>query len=115
MSFTKFRYKDGHNAAVKALHTRNFIPEERLDRRNTAIITELFNRTQNGLIKGFYLVSDTSFKAYHRSSKEAGKIQLSSGFYKDGQLYPCYDCQFLTAAEAIREGIEPGNYAIIGG
>lgn len=115
MNLTKFRYKDGTNASLKAFRAGDFIPEERLSRRNDAIITELFNRTQNGLIKGFYLVSDTSFKAYHRSPKEAGKIQLSSGFYKDGQLYPCYDCQFLTAAEAIREGIEPGNYAIIGG
>lgn len=115
MNLTKFRYKDGTNASLKAFRAGDFIPEERLSRRNDAIITELFNRTQNGTIQGFYLVDSKYFRAYHRSPKERGKIQLSIGYYHNGELVPTSDAQFETAADAIRYGVYCGNYAIIGG
>ena len=100
-------------ASVKGFLTGNFTSAERIDKRNQCIMYELFHRTQAGQIKGFYLLSDTDFKAYHRSPKQAGYIQLSSGFYKNGELYPCYDCQFKTAEEMEKEGYPSGNYAII--
>lgn len=107
------RIKNGHNAAIKGFKTGCFKAAEDISSRETAIITELFNRTASGIIKGFYLVDSETFKAYHRSTKEAGKIQLSSGYYKNGKLYPTSDAQFTTAADAIRYGVTSGNYAII--
>ena len=107
------RIKDGHDAAIKALKKGDFKPITKIGDRNNTIMTELFNRTKDGTIKGFSLISDKRFLAYHRSPKEPGKIQLSSGIYKNGELLPCYDCQFETAAELIKEGFPSGNYQII--
>lgn len=110
----KFRIKDLHDAAVKDLHSLgHYKTYERNSRKNDAIMSELFNRTKSGMIKGFYLISDTELKAYHRSTKEAGKIQLSSGFYRNGELIPCYDSQLETATDMIREGYTKGLYQII--
>lgn len=107
------RIKDGHNASIKFFRTGNSRSTEKIINRNETIIKELFNRTQAGQIKGFYLVSDKQFKAYHRSPKNPGMIQLSVGFYRDGELIPTYDIQFRTATEAIKEGYPAGIYQII--
>lgn len=107
------RIKDGHNASIKFFRTGNSVSTEKIINRNEAIIKELFNRTQAGTIKGFYLASDKSFKAYHRSPKNPGMIQLSVGFYRNGELIPEYDIQMQTATEAIREGYTSGIYQII--
>lgn len=108
-----FRIKDGRNAAIKMLHTGDSKASDRINGRNAAIMGELFRRTQNGQIKGFFLVSNTEFKAYHRSTKQDGFIQLSAGFYKYGELIPCYDVQMQTADDMEREGYPSGVYAII--
>lgn len=108
-----FRIKNGRNAAIKMLHTGDAKASDRIIGRNAAIMRELFRRTQAGQIKGFFLVSDTDFKAYHRSPKRDGFIQLSAGFYKYGELIPCYDVQLLTAEDMEREGYPSGVYAII--
>ena len=108
-----FRIKNGRNAAIKLLHTGDAKAPDRISGRNAAIMGELFRRTQAGQIKGFFLVSDTDFKAYHRSPKRDGFIQLSSGFYKNGELIPCYDVQLLTAEDMECEGYPSGVYEII--
>lgn len=107
------RIKDGYNASIKFFMTGNTKSTDKIISRNDSIITELFNRTQSGTIKGFYLVSDKNFKAYHRSPKNPGKIQLSVGFYRDGELIPTYDVQMETAKDAIKEGYTHGYYEII--
>ena len=108
-----FRIKNLENVTVKAFHTGDFRKADKETAHNDAIITRLFDDTLSGKIKGFYLVSNESFKAYHRSPKKPGYIQQSVGFYKDGELYPTYDLQFKTAKEAIREGYNSGFYEII--
>lgn len=91
----------------------NYPALDKAEARNDAIITELFNRTQNGTIKGFYLVSDKWFRAYHRSAKIPGKIQESIGYYYNGELIPQSDGQYSTAKELIRSGVYSGKYEII--
>ena len=109
------RIKDLHYGTLKAFHSKNldFRKVEKDREHNDAIITRLFNDTLSGKIKGFYLVSNESFKAYHRSPKKPGYIQYSVGFYKHGELYPTYDVQLKTAADAIKEGYNSGLYEII--
>ena len=108
----QYRIKNLHDAAIRSLKA-NYAGYDRDSARNDLIISRLFNDTQNGIIKGFYLVSDSTFKAYHKSTKEAGKIQLSSGYYENGNLIPCYDAQLATAADLIREGYASGIYKTI--
>lgn len=107
------RIRNAHDAALHALRTGDTIPADRIHRRNRAIMGELFTRTQRGEIKGFYLLSDSDFKAYHRSTKEVGKIQLSSGFYKSGELFPTYDIQLGTVEEMEREHYSAGKWEVI--
>ena len=107
------RIKDLENATIKAFRSGDFRKADKQAAHNDAIITRLFNDTLSGKIKGFYLVDDTYFKAYHRSPKKPGYIQYSVGFYKHGELYPTYDLQFKTAADAIKEGYNSGLYEII--
>ena len=107
------RIKNLEAVTIKAFQTGDFTKADRDSDRNNAIITRLFNDTMSGKIKGFYLISETSFKAYHRSPKQADTIQLSVGFYKFGNLYPTYDVQLKTAEDALREGYESGLYEII--
>lgn len=96
----RFKIKNLHDAALKDLHSiGKYKPYETQAKRNKIILSYLFNSTMNGTIKGFYLVSDRDFKAVHRSTKEAGKIQLSSGCFMDGVLLPCYDVQYTNAEE----------------
>ena len=108
----QYRIKNLHDAAIRSLKT-NYPSYDRDSVRNDLIIKRLFNDTLTGTIKGFYLVSDSTFKAYHRSTKEAGKIQLSSGFYRDGELIPCSDAQLATAADLIKYGYASGIYQTI--
>lgn len=107
------RLKDGTNASTKAFLTGNCISTDRLTARNESVLCDLFRRTASGLIKGFYLIDNTDFKAIHRSPKQDGFLQLSAGFYKNGDFYPCYDIQMQTAKDLIREGLPSGLYAII--
>lgn len=111
----QYRIKNLHDGCCRMIRAKNFnYPRYDKDcRRNDLIISRLFNDTKAGIIKGFYLVSDEDFKAYHRSTKEAGKIQLSSGFYRDGELIPCYDVQMATADDLIKEGYPSGFYKTI--
>lgn len=107
-----FRIKDLEIASYRCFNgsTKQF---DKYEARNNAMIKKLFQDTQNGTIKGFYLVSDTQFRAYHRSTKEAGKIQLSAGYYKDGELFPTYDVQMTSFQDLTREGYEAGTYKTI--
>lgn len=111
----KIRLKSAHDAVIKMLKSKTFnsIAVDRISDRNDAIISDLFRRTAEGAIKGFYLLSDTTFKAIHRSPKESDKLQLSYGFYSNGELIPCGDIQLETAKDLIREGLPSGLYAII--
>lgn len=112
----KIRLKDGHDAAIKMFKTKgnNSVSIDRIDRRNDAIICDLFRRTMQGAIKGFYLLSDKTFKAVHRSTKEEGRLQLSYGFFDEsGELIPCGDIQFKTAKEISVADLPSGLYAII--
>lgn len=86
---------------------------EKYEARNNIMIKKLFEDTKNGTIKGFYLVSNTQFRAYHRSTKEPGKIQLSAGHYIEGELIPCYDVQLESFQDLTREGYEAGLYKTI--
>ncbi len=107
----KYRIKDLHDAAVRNLKSHGgYRRYDVLSDRNDLIIANLFNRTMAGAIKGFYLHSESVFHAYTRSTKEAGRIQYSYGFYRDGELIPCGDVQMETAKDLIREGYSSGIY-----
>lgn len=80
---------------------------------NHAIMSYLFNATMNGEIKGFHLVDDEIFRAFHRSTKEDNTIQLSAGFFRNGELIPTYDVQLHNYEEMRREGYPSGVYEVI--
>lgn len=108
------RIKDLTNVSRQAFFSDSYLQKyEQEDARNEAIIKRLFDDTMNGTIKGFYLVSDTDFRAYHKSPKHEDTIQYSVGFYRNGELFPCMDCQFKTPQDLFREGYQPGFYEII--
>lgn len=111
----RYRIKNLHDATIRMMHAKNFnFPSLDKDHaRNEAIMKRLFDDTMQGKIKGFYLVDNTDFKAYHRSPKKDGYIQLSAGFYKNGELYPTYDIQMKDSKDMIKEGYPSGFYAII--
>jgi hypothetical protein len=108
-----YRIKNLEAVTIKAFQTGNFDKADKESTRNDLIITRLFNDTLSGKIKGFYLIDKTHFKAYHRSPKKSGYIQLSVGFYKNGELYPTYDIQLETASDCIKEGYDSGFYETI--
>ena len=107
----KIRIKELSRAAGKYIRSigkyKNY---EKYQHRNEAMITLLFRKTADGEIKGFYLDDDRDFRAYHRSTKEPGKIQYSYGFYRNGELIPCGDIQMATAKDLLREGYSSGIY-----
>lgn len=111
----KYRIKNLHDATLRMFHAKGFdYPKlDKDSRRNDLIMERLFDDTMSGKIKGFYLVDNEHFKAYHRSTKEAGKIQYSYGFYRNGELIPCGDCQFTTFKDMSREGFSSGIYELI--
>ena len=96
-----FKIKNLHDAALKNLHSGgNYKPYDRQDARNKATARHFYRLTEVGAIKGFYLESEPdengykAFRAYHRSPKESGHIQLSVGWIKNGELIPTYDIQY---------------------
>ena len=74
---------------------------------------QLFEDLKTGKINAFYLKSEKTFQCWHRSTKEAGKIQVSEGFYKDNELIPCCDVQLETFRDFLTEGYPPGIYETI--
>lgn len=108
----QFKIKDLCLASRRAF-SGNYKQLDKYTMHNDSIMKKLFNDTLSGQIKGFYLVSDTNFKAYHKSTKKPGNIQLSSGYYKDGELIPCYDVQLDSFAALNNEGYPAGIYKII--
>ena len=110
-----YRIKNLHDASIRMFHSKNFeYPKyDRDNARNKAILTRLFNDTLSGRIKGFYLIDETDFRAWHRSPKQEGYIQFSVGFYRNGELLPCMDLQFKTVEEFLNEGCPSGRYAEI--
>jgi hypothetical protein len=111
----KYRIKNLHDATLKMFHSKNFhCPKlDKENERNDLIMKRLFDDTMSGKIKGFYLVDNEQFKAYHKSTKEDNKIQYSYGFYRNGELIPCGDCQFSTFKDMQREGFSSGFYELI--
>ena len=92
---------------------------ERRCERNDAIMHRLFDATMSGEIKGFYLKSKEdekgwkSLKAYHRSTKADDTIQLSSGWFVNGELLPTYDIQMKDFDDFKREGYSCGVWEVI--
>jgi hypothetical protein len=112
------RIKNLHDAALKSLHSGGkYKTFDRHWNRNHAIFAELYRLTESGKIKGFYLDSCTTFKAVHRSAKNPGMIQLSSGYFHDGELIPCYDGQYKSVQDFTtgynRADLPAGIYKII--
>lgn len=108
----RFRLKNLRDAALRDLK-RGYPDYEKYSDREKIMLTRAFNDTMNGTINGFYYISDKQFKFIHRSTKQAGCLQLSAGFYDNGVLIPCYDLQLKTAADLIREGMPSGWYQSI--
>jgi hypothetical protein len=108
------RIKNLESGSIKMFHCGGEFPRYFQDcERNDLKIKRLFEDTQKGIIKGFYLIDKKNFRAYHRSPKKDGFIQLSSGFYKNGELFPCYDVQMKNFEDLTREGYNSGFYDII--
>lgn len=108
----KFRIKDLTIHSYRCFGG-NWTRYEKLEAHNEAIMKTLFKGLQAGSINGFHLVSNKEFKLYHRSTKNPGAIQLSYGFYKDGELIPCGDCQLYDYSDFSREGYPAGTYQTI--
>lgn len=109
----KYRIKDLTIHSYRCFNTGSDKVYDRIESHNEAIMRKLFNDLQDGTIKGFYLVSDKEFKLYHISTKQENRIQYSYGFYREGQLIPCGDCQFETFKDLLREGYSNGTYETI--
>ncbi len=107
------RLKNLHDAACRNIRCMGMYKEyEKADNRNKAILEEVFNRLIREEYNYFALISNESFKCYTRSPKNDNCIQLSAGFYKNGELYPTYDRQFFSAEEMISEGCQSGIYKV---
>lgn len=105
------KVKDLHSAACKNIRSMaNYKPYEKESTRNDIKMKYLFEALQNHEIDAVKLESETSFKVYHRSPKKPGCIQLSVGFYKNGELYPTYDSQYETFRDMLKDGYESGIY-----
>ena len=108
----KLKLKSGSDAAKKALKTGNWAALDAIEERNRATVTELYHRIKAGSIKGIYLQSDNTFIAIHRSTKSQDCLQISRGYYNDGELVPLSDYQAETPEE-IQERMQKGIYKII--
>lgn len=111
---TVIRIRNLYDAAIKSLKSggKDKSYKKLLD-HNNSIMRDAFRRIMAGEIKGLHYISETSFKYYHRSTKQENTIQLSSGFYRDGELYPCYDVQMKTPDDLLREGYPSGLWEIV--
>ena len=109
----KYRIKDLTIHSFRCFNTGCDKVYDKIESHNEAIMKKLYTDLTSGSIKGFYLVSDKEFKFYHNSAKQPGKIQFSYGFYKDGKLIPCGDCQLETFKDLLREGYPSGTYETI--
>ena len=90
------RLKNLHDASVRNIRSLGrYDKYDKFSDRNDAIMKRLFDELMNGKIKvvAFKDPAKKDFKCYHKSVKERGCVQLSSGFYKNGELYPTYDIQ----------------------
>nr|WP_297765784.1 hypothetical protein [uncultured Butyrivibrio sp.] len=109
------RLKNLHDAACRDIRTLGRYPKyEKYSARNDALMKRIFTGLMEGRITvvAYKDPERKDFKCYHKSVKEVNSVQLSSGFFKDGNLYPTYDVQLLSFEEMQREGWPEGVWEV---
>ena len=109
------RLKNLHDAACRDIRSLGHYPKyDKYSDRNDMIMKRLFNELMDGKIKvvAFKDPEHKDFKCYHKSVKKENSVQLSSGFFKNGEFYPTYDVQFTSFNEMAREGWPSGIWEI---
>lgn len=107
------RIKNLHDAAVRNLRSMGRYQKfEEYNDKNHAIMNRLFNDLCEGKISYIHLKNDTMFRCYHRSTRDGVKVQLSCGFYKDGELIPTNHVNINSFYDFTKEGFSSGIYEV---
>ena len=105
--------KNLHDAACRNIRSLGkYKPYEKYSDRNDLIMRKLFNDLVDGKIDTINHVDDTFFKCYHRSTREGHLVQLSAGFYRNGELIPDYHVNIDSFEDLLREGYPSGIWEI---
>ena len=103
------RFKNLHDAACRNIRSiGKYKPYEKFSERNDLIMKRFYNDLVDGKIDAINHVDDTYFKCYHRSTRPGHLVQLSVGFYKNGELYPTYHVNIDSFEDLLREGYPQG-------
>ncbi len=109
------RLKNLHDAACRNIRSLGKYEDyDKFSERNDAIMKRLFAELMDGKVKivAFNDPDKKVFKCYHKSVKESGCVQLSSGFYKNGEFYPTYDIQMPDFEKMKDEGWPTGVWEV---
>ncbi len=103
------RLKNLQDAACRNIRSiGNFPDYEKYSERNDLIMKRLFQDLVDGKVDFVNHVDETYFKCYHRSPRENVLIQLSCGYWKNGELIPCNHVNINSFDDLLDEGYPTG-------
>ena len=102
------RFKDLSHATKRGFHTGKWDRCELLEEREQIMLRRIFNDIIEGKYDCLYKITEKSFKAYHRSPKTVGAVQLSVACFMNGVLEPQSDVQIKSPEDMVKEGVESG-------
>jgi hypothetical protein len=108
------RLKNLHDAACRNIRCiGKYKPYEKYSDRNDLIMKRLLNELIAGEIDIISLKDSERFECLTRSPREGVLVQLSVGWWKDGNVDPSYHVNINSFEDLSREGFPSGIWEII--
>ena len=105
------RLKNLHDAACRNIRSiGKYKPYEKFSDRNDLIMKRLLSELIDGKCDYVTLKDSERFICLHRSPREGVLVQLSVGWWKDGNVDPSYHTNINSFDDLRREGFPEGVY-----
>lgn len=103
------RIKNLHDAACRNIRSiGKYKPYEKFSDRNDMVMKRLLNELIEGNIDSITLKDDKAFHCLHRSPRAGVLVQLSVGWWKDGNIDPSYHVNINSFEDLRKEGYPSG-------
>lgn len=105
----KIRFKNLQDAACRNIRSLGNYPDyEKYSERNDLLMKRLYEDLISRKIDAINYLDDTYFKCYHRSTREGVLVQLSIGYWSNGELIPCCHINICCFEDLLKEGYPSG-------
>ena len=108
------RFKNLHDAACRNIRSiGRYKPYEKYSERNDLLMKRFYNELVHGKIDAINYIDEVYYKCYHRSTREGVLVQLSIGYWNEGNLIPQCHVDIRNFNELLDEGYPSGYWEVV--